>query len=81
MTRYLSFGEDGDRICFPRPEMEGDVGSVEWLLRYSPKNLTRGDQLYAASVISAYGHLIVEATDKKVRHVRREIRQALKEEG
>lgn len=78
--RYIRFGEDGDTVCFPRPEMEADDRSVGWLLRYSPQNMTRADELFAASVLSAYGHLVIDATDRKVRHVRREIRKAMTDE-
>lgn len=66
-----------DGSSWPRPEIERDEESIAWKLTYAPHTLTRGEQLRAASFISSYGYLIVEATDVKARLVRREIRAAL----
>jgi len=70
---YLTFNtDDSNGMCWPNPS---DPMEVEWSLRYGPDSstaiaapLTREMQLYAASVISAYQHLV--GLDKRTRQLR-----------
>jgi hypothetical protein len=64
----------GDGSVWPRtgdgPE-HGD--SLEWVLRYAPERLTRGDQLHLASIVAAYRELL-SCTDRRRREVIRGMR-------
>ena len=65
-----------DGTTWPLPESEdGDAHTVEWKLRYAPNQLTREDQLYLASICSAYGAL-VDASLSRSRDVLRALRSA-----
>ena len=70
-----------DGSSWPLPCMDSEGRNVEWVIRYAPETLTREDLLQAASIISAYGYLTVEAPDHKVRLVRREIMEHLQKEA
>ena len=50
-TRY-AVGDEG--TVWPIVPSYDDTDSVDWLLRYNPDRLTRADQLWLASVVSAY---------------------------
>lgn len=70
-----------DEGTWPVIEHEDDIDSVEWRLRYAPAHVTREDMLFAASVLSAYGYLVYEASREKVALVRRELRAGRREEA
>jgi hypothetical protein len=68
-----------DGSSWPRPALESDDEyGIGHLLRYGTP--TRSDLLVAASVIDAYGYLIMESTREKRDLVCREMRTAAKEE-
>jgi hypothetical protein len=68
-----------DGSVWPVPALESDEEtSVEWRLRYAPGSLTREDHMLAASIISSYGYLVIEATVEKTRLVKREMRSHLR---
>lgn len=75
--RYLRlFRDQPDKSrTFPTP-VEPDYG-VAWKLRYAPGTLTQEDQMYAASVMSAYAYLVCEMTAKDRQSVVSEIRRQL----
>jgi hypothetical protein len=64
---------------WPALEHDDDIDSVEWRLRHAPDYLTPQDLAFAASVMSAYEHLIYHADRATVALVRRELREGLKE--
>jgi len=45
------------------------ISEVEWTLRHAPDQITRGDQLLAASVIAAYRELVIFKTAKERNYV------------
>lgn len=57
--------EDGSSVCWPNPH---DPNEIEWKLRYAPDSLTRADMMVAASVMSAYRHVI--NLDSRTRQLR-----------
>jgi hypothetical protein len=76
--RYLRlFTDEPDkRRVFPSPvEPASDDCGVEWKLRYAPQSLTREDQMYLASIVSAYGYLVCEMTAKDRQSVVSEMRR------
>lgn len=78
--RYLKLFADDlpNRRTFPSPiEPESDNGGVEWKLRYAPTTLTREDELYLASIVSAYSYLICEMNAKDRQAVVTEIRRLI----
>ncbi len=49
-------------------------GNTEWNLRYNPDDITREDQLYLASVLSAYRYLIImpeKSRQKRIKVLKR----------
>jgi hypothetical protein len=71
-----------DGSSWPRPAIDSDVvPGIGWKLTHTPDQLTRTDLLEAASIISAYGHLVAASTQAKRDLVCRDIRAALKEES
>jgi len=77
VKRWLKLTEGS---TWPRPALESDESvGVEWKLRHAPDTLTRADQLLAASVMSAYGYMIIDMTQKRRNAVCREIRQQLED--
>ncbi|NKY60405.1 hypothetical protein [Nocardia flavorosea] len=84
MTESRLLGSDNkqwrrlsDGSTWPVMEHDPDLDAVEWRLRYASDHLTREDLLYAASVMSAYRHLVYEASQKRVALVRRELSEPL----
>jgi len=78
--RYLRLfaDEPEKRRVFPSPvEPASDECGVGWKLRYAPDALTREDQMYASSILSAYAYLICEMTAKDRQSVVSEIRRQL----
>ncbi|MBD8056663.1 hypothetical protein ICV35_23725 [Rhodococcus ruber] len=76
-TTHLIISDDS---VWPLPDMETfDGDSIEWKLRHAPESITREDQLRAASIISAYGFLVLESGSFKRDLVCREIRTAMRE--
>lgn len=71
-----------DGSSWPRPSLErDDEPGIGWRLRYlSPDKLTKADLMEAASIVDAYGVLVVESTRDVRNMVCREVRQALREE-
>jgi hypothetical protein len=83
-SAYVTFpAEDGSSVCWPNPL---DPMEVEWALRYSRESgdslfgtqpsLTREQQLYAASVISAYCKLFglsQRTRNLRIEQIRREL--------
>lgn len=81
-SRYLKLfpNEPKETRVYPMPyEPDPDTDGIEWKLRYSPESMTRADQLYAASIVSAYGYLICEMTAKERQSVVSEIRRCMSE--
>ena len=71
-----------DGSSWPRPSIESDDDSgIAWKLTHAPDQLTRPDLLEAASIISAYGHLVVSSTRSERDLVCRDIRAALWQEN
>ncbi|QDF19806.1 hypothetical protein QEH38_gp74 [Mycobacterium phage LilSpotty] len=83
MSRYLRlFPNDPDRTrVFPTPVEPGSADAgVAWKLIHAPGLLTRGDRLYAASIMEAYAYLIyMRAKDRQ--SVVSEIRRIVAEES
>lgn len=73
-TRHIKVPDDS---LWPLPDMEDDDSPVSWKLRYAPDSMTRAEQLFAASVIQAYGYLVVDATKTKRDLVAKTIRDHL----
>lgn len=75
IARFCHFQD----MTWPTPgdDPAGDIASLEWLLRYAPERLTRGDQLHLASIVSAYRELL-NCPERKRRVVVRNIRHILK---
>jgi len=73
--RYLRLP---DGSSWPRPDLETDdhVG-ISWKLRYAPAQLTNEDHLFLASIVDAYGHLLVETTAKRRNEVCTQARKLL----
>lgn len=71
------FKQLGDGSVWPRtgdPEPgDDDSDSLEWVLRYAPEGLTRGDQLHLASIVAAYRELLL-CTERRRREVVRGMR-------
>jgi hypothetical protein len=68
MTTSKLVGQGGyvsinDEMTFPNPANE-KVSHIEWKLRYAPETLTRGEELIAASVFSAYKELVMRKSQK-----------------
>jgi len=69
-----------DGSSWPRPDIEADEGcGLAWRLTYTTP--TRQELLAAASVISAYEHLVLGSNRAKRDLVCRDIRAALRDEG
>ena len=69
-----------DGSSFPRPALESDEDyGIGHKLRYGTP--TSSDLLVAASVIDAYGYLVVSSTRETRDRVCREIRAALRDTG
>ena len=66
MKKYVAF----EGMTWPTAEEE-----TEWRLRHAPESVTREDQLYAASIISAYRQMIWDPQTKRTRVIR-ELRAA-----
>jgi hypothetical protein len=82
-TRYLRLfrGDSDKQRTFPSPvEPPSDFNGVEWKLRYAPNQLTREDQLYLASIVSAYSYLVMDMTAKDRQAVVSEMRRLVKEQ-
>jgi hypothetical protein len=60
----------GDQMTWP----SFNLGDLEWRLRYAPESIKRGEELFLASVLSAYRELIL-----KTQSERNEICRALRE--
>lgn len=81
MSRYLKLFPDDPKKTrvFPMPyEPDSDTG-IGWKLTYSPESMTRADQMYAASIVSAYGYLICEMNARDRQSVVSEIRRCMSE--
>jgi hypothetical protein len=63
----------GDGSVWPRTGDMANGDSLEWVLRYAPERITRGDQLHLASIVSAYRELLT-CTDRRRREVIRGMR-------
>jgi hypothetical protein len=57
-----------------------DEVSLEWVLRYAPERLTRGDQLHLASIVAAYRELLT-CTSRRRAEVVRSLRASLQHSG
>ena len=69
-----------DGSSWPRPALESDeVSGIGWRCRYQPDSITRSDLLTLAGIADAYGHLVVESTQKRRDYVCREVRAQLGE--
>ncbi|WP_157978644.1 MULTISPECIES: hypothetical protein [Nocardia] len=64
---------------WPVLEHDDTIDSVAWRLIHAPEYATRGDILFAASVMSAYEHLIYHADRQTVALVRHELREGMAE--
>lgn len=70
-----------DGSTWPLPDVESDASEradVGWLLTYAPDQMTRAEQLRAASIIRAYGFLLTETTRERRDLVTREVRASLR---
>lgn len=72
--KQLGDGSVWPRTGDPAPNDE-DSNSLEWVLRYAPERLTRGDQLHLASIVAAYRELL-SCTDRRRREVIRAMRHS-----
>jgi len=77
MTALPRWKQLGDGSVWPRT---GDVPndddvSLEWILRYAPERLTRGDQLHLASIVAAYRELL-GCTERRRKEVVRAMRDS-----
>lgn len=82
MSRYLRlFADEPSKArTFPNPvEPDSDNCGVEWKLCHAPGTLTREDQMYAASVLSAYAYLVLEMTARDRQSVVSEIRRLVED--
>lgn len=72
-----------DGSVWPRPALESDEHyGVGHRLRYTPvEDISRGDLLEAAAIVSAYEYLVGVSTQAKRDLVCREVRAALKKES
>ena len=52
-----------NQMTFPNP-VSDQAANLEWKLRYAPESITRGEQLYAASIVSAYKEIVAAKTQK-----------------
>lgn len=79
-NRYLRLfpDEPEKRRTFPSPiEPAPDDYGVGWKLRYAPESMTREDQMYASSIMSAYAYLVCEMTAKDRQSVVSEMRRQI----
>lgn len=78
IPRYRQVGDS----TWPTPgdaTNDSDCG-LEWILRYSPERLTRGDQLHLASIVAAYRDLLT-CTSRRRAEVVRSLRASLQHSG
>ena len=69
-----------DGSSWPLPDQEtAEDGGLSWRLRYAQPS--RWDLLAAASIIDAYGHLLMETTAKQRALIVREVRSATADAG
>jgi hypothetical protein len=68
-----------DGSTFPRPCLESDNAPLSWILTYGQP--TREELLAAASIIQAYGYLLLNSDRAKRDLVCREVRSALRAEA
>lgn len=52
-----------------------ETEDLEWRLRHAPESITREDQLFLASICSAYRYLVHETTQKRRNAVIRQLRE------
>lgn len=71
-----------DGSSWPRPSLESDDDlGLAWKMAHAPEEITWAELHEAASIISAYGHLVAMSTQAKRDLVCRDIRAALREES
>jgi hypothetical protein len=73
----VSRAQLSDGTTWPLPDLDNDDRPVSWLLTHAPEQMTRAEQLRAASIIHAYGYLLTETTRERRDMVVREMRAAL----
>lgn len=55
-------------MSFPNPH-SAKMSDLDWRLRHAPESISRGDQVYMASIISAYREIVLFKTAKDRQHV------------
>lgn len=64
-----------DEMTWPLPDSE-KLGDIEWKFRHAPNEVTRGDILTAASVMSAYRELILHKTNQRRNYISNKLKNA-----
>lgn len=68
-----------DGTTWPRPDLESDQGhGIGWKLRYTDEPLTRADRMRLASIVHAYGYLLLETNRARRDQVCRDVKTALR---